>query len=81
MKDFMLVVLLAISLGGFAFGALHHTRFVRAGGQIGFQIKTAEQLTDAGRREKQGMVVGYAIFFLSIAAMLVISTVWGPIGK
>ena len=81
MKDFMLVVLLAISLGGFAFGALHHTRFVRAGGQKGLQVKPTEQLTDVGRKAKQGMVVGYSIFFLSIAARLVISTVWGPIGK
>ncbi len=81
MKDFILVVLFAISLGGFAFGALHHTRFIRAGGQKGFQIKPREQLTDAGRKAKQGMVVGYTMFFLSIAAMLVISTVSGPIGK
>ena len=80
MKDFILVVLLA-TLGGFAFGALHHTRFIRADGQKGFQVKPTNQLTDAGRKAKQGMVVGYTMSFLSIAAMLVISTVSGPIGK
>jgi multisubunit Na+/H+ antiporter MnhB subunit len=80
MKDMYLWLLVAVCVAGTAFGAVHHWRFIKAGGHRGFKISARKNLSEAARGDWNGMLTGYGIFIGSIAIMLFISAIWGPGG-
>ena len=71
--------LLTISLAGVAYGALCHSRFIKAGGQHGFSVVKRTARTESMRGPYRGMVVGYATFMIGLALMLLITGIWGPV--
>ena len=71
--------LLTISLAGGAYGALCHSRFIKAGGQYGFSVVKRTARTESMRGPHRGMVVGYSTFMIAAALMLVITGIWGPV--
>ncbi len=72
-------ILLAIALAGFAYGAYHHSRFIKAGGQRGFVIVAPASRTDNMRHAYQRMSRGYGTFIGAGALMGFIAAVWGPV--
>lgn len=79
-KDAVIVVLLITSLVAVMVGVVSHVRFVREGGQKGFRIAPAQELSESGMKAKRNMMIGYLIFASGITALLVISALWGPGG-
>ena len=78
-KMIAVLALLAIALGGFAYGAYHHSRFIKLGGQRGFSLVAPDAQTDAMREPYLGMRLGYATAFACIAVAGLITAVWGPV--
>ena len=79
MKTGVVLILLAIALGGFAAGAYYHKRFIKAGGQHGFVIVAPSLRTDDMRSAWRRMSRGYGVFIGAVAFMLLITAVWGPV--
>jgi len=80
-KSAIIEILLAIALLGFVWGAIGHKKLVASGGLPGFLIKPENQLTKAGRKAKKLMLTGYGAFLASIALMLAVSIIWGPVKR
>ena len=78
-KTVVVLILLAIDLVGFAYGAYYHKRFIKAGGQHGFVIVASSLRTDDMRSAWQRMSRGYGVFIGAVAFMLPIAAVWGPV--
>jgi hypothetical protein len=79
-KALIVFSLLALCLLGFAYGIFHHSRFIKEGGQSGFNIVPSHLQTKAMRKADRGMRIGYGVFFVTLATMLFISAKWGPVG-
>jgi hypothetical protein len=78
-KMIVVFALLAVAVGGFAYGAYHHSRFIKLGGQRGCSLVAPEAQTDAMREPYRGMKLGYAMAFASIALAGLVTAVWGPV--
>ena len=78
-KTGLMFVLLASSLLGFAYGAFHHWRFIKAGGQRGFFFVAPALRTEEMKREYRHMSLGYVTFMIGGGLMAFIAAVWGPV--
>ena len=58
-RDVVVIGLLAASLTGLGFGALHHSRFIKAGGQRGFSVVEPSAQTTEMRVCYRRMLLGY----------------------
>jgi hypothetical protein len=72
-KTAVVFALLAISVAGAIYGAYHHSRFIKVGGQRGFSVVTSTKQTEAMRVPYRGMRLGYGTFLLGVALMLAIT--------
>ena len=75
----VILILLAVALAGFAYGAYYHSCFIKAGGQRGFVIVAPSLRTDAMRSSYQRMCRGYGVFIGAVAFTILIAAVWGPV--
>lgn len=78
-KLIVVLALLAIAIGGGAYGAYHHSRFIKLGGQRGFLIVSSEARMNAMRHPYRCMQRGYAMAFACIALAGLVTAIWGPV--
>jgi len=78
-KDTIVGLLFVICLVSFIVGVISHKKLIAEGGLPGLFIRPAEQLTQSARKAKKWMFGGYGMFIGSIALMLAISSIWGPV--
>lgn len=72
-------VLLTLALVAVAYGALCHSRFIKAGGQRGFSVVKRGAQTEAMKAPYRGMQIGYGVAWIATALVLLITGIWGPI--
>jgi hypothetical protein len=78
-KTIVVCTLLAIFVGGVAYGAYHHSRFIKLGGQRGFAVLAPAAQTDAMRGPYRAMQLGYGVSFACVALMALVTAIWGPV--
>jgi hypothetical protein len=71
--------LLAIAVGSITGAAQHHSRFIKAGGQHGFSVVPPSAQTDEMRVHYRRMIWRYVIFMVTLALMLAITAIGGPV--
>ena len=71
--------LLAVAVGSITGAAQHHSRFIKAGGQRGFSVVPPSSQTDEMRVHYRRMLWRYGIFLASVALMLAITAIGGPV--
>ena len=76
-KAVVVSLLLAIALGGFAYGAFHFRAFLNAGGTPNTVLAphVPEQLRPARART----VRGFGLFWVTVGLMVLITAIWGPV--
>jgi len=78
-RPVIVYVLLTMTLVGVAYGALCHSRFIKAGGQRGFSIVKRSAQTEAMRAPYRGMQIGYGVAWIATALALLVTGIWGPV--
>jgi hypothetical protein len=66
---------LVVGLAGVGYGAFHHARFIKAGGQRGFRVTPVDGLSNSARASYRAMLMGYGAFLGGVALALLISTI------
>jgi hypothetical protein len=78
-KAVIVYALVTTTLVAIAYGALCHSRFIKAGGQRGFTIVKSSVQTDAMKGPYRGMKIGYGMGWIAAALALLITGIWGPV--
>ena len=72
-------IFLVLAVCSFIFGMFNHRRLVREVGGRNLTAFSIEELSNAASKAKRHAFVGYGIFMASIAIMLLLSAVFGPV--
>ena len=75
----IIISLLIISIASFVYGMSKIKKLLATGEVSNLNIMNVQNLSDKSRAIKKQMLIGFAIFILSIFIMVVITSLYGPI--